>query len=243
MAYTPCPDFDLAPLTRNRRDLFLRPADPADEFVLAMALAFNDLKSAMWFLEQLNRGTPPDLSEPTPYLGQVQGMKVHVTRVLLALLHELLKAIDTAAASGTLSSPILTNALQLLSTPTRSAWEELVDAALQRESQDPLRRFLVQIRNNVASHYYAPAQLLRGYRRHFEEDGRSLFNDHVLTSAGESLEQTRFHFADAAAAGYQRILDPDSELLRRSDVAVRRANQGLRGLIEAYLRVKETMTT
>lgn len=242
MSYEPCPDFELAPFTRNRRDLFLNPPDPADGFILAMSLAFNDLKSAMWLLEQLNRGTPDETDVPTPYLGQIQGMKVHVTRTLFALLHELLFAIETAAEGGAFESPAFRQALRLLSPASMSAWGGLFDAATHANSANPLRKFLAQIRNNVASHYYDPKQLLRGYRYHFEVLEPSLFNESALSSIGPRLEHTRFYFADAAAAGYQRVLDPDSELLAASNTIVRQVNQALRGLIETYLKVKESMT-
>ena len=82
-----CPDFDLAPLKRYRRDV-LQVRQTEDEqtaqakrFTLALALAFNDIKDLAWSQEQLDKGKPEDSTAIDGYRGQWVGMSATYLRL------------------------------------------------------------------------------------------------------------------------------------------------------------------
>lgn len=241
MSFEPCPDFDLSALQSFACEALVTPPDPADGFIIAMATAFNDLKTIMWLVEQLNKGKPDNLGEVNAYNGQWQGMQGHATRMMLALIHEILVAIDEAGPS-VLESATMTSAVATLSTASNVAWANLVEAAAARNSNDPMRKFLVRVRNVIAAHYSNPGEFLKGYAA-FRSPPKTAFNEAAHVSLGKSLERTRFYFADAAVQAYQNQLDPSGELFRMANEASRNVNQALRNLVHAYIEVKVSSTT
>jgi hypothetical protein len=66
------------------------------------------------------------------------------------------------------------------------------------------------MRNNVTAHYYQPKALHRGYRYFFFESGPEM--KMALLSLGDSMKTSRFYFADGAAGGVHRSLDPDGTM-------------------------------
>src|SRR5687767_1084243 len=87
-----CPDFDLAPLTELSPQVFRQNGhSDVDAFVLALALAYNDLKDINWMAEQLSKCKPAQAVSPE--VGQWSGMNIFTNRLTLALLNELLQAI------------------------------------------------------------------------------------------------------------------------------------------------------
>jgi hypothetical protein len=96
----PCPDFDLAPLERFDPGLLLSGKNSTDAFVLMLALAFNDLKDENWTRQQLDNCTPDDMTKIDATVGQWQGMRIQFTRHVLAILHELLIAIEAGDHHG-----------------------------------------------------------------------------------------------------------------------------------------------
>src|SRR5688572_5360647 len=151
----PCPDFNLAPLKPFDPSLLLGGRNTADAFVLVLAVAFNDLKDANWTMRQLDKCRPDDIEIVDAKVGQWQGMRVQFTRQAIAILHELLEAIQSAHHVGLLQQPSFEQAVRRCSPRTRAAWSDLVAAATnhhQRGKSD-LRKYLHEIRNRAAFHY------------------------------------------------------------------------------------------
>ena len=73
--YKPCPDFNLAEIERLSPDI-LSSREPdkikVNSFILALALAFNDLKGLLWVTTRLAECKPPREHKEclTPYFGQ-----------------------------------------------------------------------------------------------------------------------------------------------------------------------------
>lgn len=94
--------FNLADLKDFDPVLLVTGDQAVDGFVLSLALAYNDVKTMQWmnFMLDCNRPTPADAI--TAASGQWNGMRVQVARWLMALTHEILRAIAHAKETGVL---------------------------------------------------------------------------------------------------------------------------------------------
>lgn len=163
-------------------------------FVLALALAFNDLKDLLSWLSRLNEEAPEH--QISKERGAFGGAHTHLLRLLIGTLHEIMYLIEKNPAI--VDGEVLGAVVKKLSKRKRASWLLLVDSA--RASSGPNRgkdaKFLVNIRNAVAFHY-GPKALGNGYEQAFF--GRK---DDPFISRGESIRSTRFYFADRAAQAY-----------------------------------------
>ena len=236
------PEFDLAPLTRFTPKVIRRERDDLDAFVLALALAYNDFKTADWLLTILTHQDPADAV--TPYNAQISGMRIHAVRLLLGVVHELLKAIQAAHLAGLLRRREFLFCLDNIGEQGKSDWSALVEAATTSTHTDPFRKWLVRVRNSVVSHYYQPYDLHSGYRAYFYERRRSPHNEWAFASLGSTLEQSRFYFADAAvAATYDDVLDPDDTSMSVLRAHTPRVNSSLRGIVTRYIEARHILET
>lgn len=234
----PPPDFELAPLTEFDPEVLSQGPAELDGFILALALAYNDLKTLEWLHYQLVLARPKD-ERVSPYDGQRQGMEIHVTRMKLALAHELLVAIDKADRKRILNHKDVLFCVAQLGPTVSGDWASLVTSGTASEQKDPFRAWLVKVRNNAVSHYYNPKALIQGYRQHFFDDEKSPYNQFAFASLGDRLERSRFFFADAAVGAYYRqVLDPDGTQMAEASDQIKRVNAVLRGLVSKYLELR-----
>jgi len=63
-------------------------------FVLALASVYNDYKDTILALDYLSKVQPPFPVEETATWGEYNGIKFHIIRSQIALIHELLKLIE-----------------------------------------------------------------------------------------------------------------------------------------------------
>lgn len=170
------------------------------DFVLALALAFNDLKDIFYahivLQDYKQNGTPPPR---TRAFGLYGGMNMHLLRLIMGTLHELLKLIQKK--ESIIQHAAFRETVRLLPPKCRDAWNDVVNVASNRETNTAIGKVLVRVRNHVAFHY-DPERIQSGYKRHFlsseKEDARAYI------SRGDSMQGTRFYFADAAAYGLLR---------------------------------------
>lgn len=206
MMPTDCPDFDLAPLEGfSPGALAPEKGDPINvqrtkKLTLTLALVFNDLKLISWTKEQLKRGRRP--SDPTRisrYAGQWYGMSGSANRLGVGLLVELGKVLQDN--NKLLNEEPLLSCIGKLKGKKKAAWNDLMDFANGRRSKSGLTAFLRSIRNEVAFHYDVKQDgetLMNGYRTHFSK--KSADAQYAYVSLGETMETTRFYFADAAVS-------------------------------------------
>jgi hypothetical protein len=234
-----CPDFELAPLVAYDPKLLCANSEhaSADAFVLALALAFNDMKGIQWLIIQLDKCTPETV-QVSAENGQWHGMRIQTTRLTLLVLHELLKAIRTAQDNGICDDPCFTTTMGRLDPRYVADWRELLELANETPGDSDIRRYIEQVRHNFSAHYYQPKALAGGYRTFFLDRPVDQFNEHAFASFGRRVEATRFYFADAAVQMGQKLLDPSDALVAETRIWVLRMFQALRFLIEGYLRVK-----
>ena len=242
MAESKCPDFDLAPLKAYRPEILSGqgPTSEEDAFVLGLAVAYNDIKGMYWFLQQLKTCKPDDTVKVSAELGQWRGMRIQVTRFLLGITHEILRAVSRAEEQGLLRKPDTKRAIRRLNPRFSRAWTELVRSARGRSRDSRFRKYLRVVRNTRVFHYNQPEDFMKGYDECFDVAHRTKFTKSALVSVGNTVEATRFHFADAAVqTAYTKLQDPGGNLFQLSNRFVTNVSHvALRGFIESYLDVK-----
>src|SRR6266851_1279675 len=253
------PDFDVVDPITFRRDLLLEREDDIEEenllkrFTIALALGMNELKDIDWAQHQLTKGGPPTMKK---HMGNYVGMGASFSRLTAGIIVELGKSIVTAKGSGLLQSKTFKDALAKAPSPSRRTWNATVFSFTQREHSEQPRRdapfvdrvitWMTYIRNNTF-HFGHKDQfklLAKGYELKFTapidaEKG----NDCLYVSLGQTQEETRFYFADAAIA---TLLQRKSEelALTEKDIRsfVRNLLNALRFVVEALLKHFDTLT-
>jgi hypothetical protein len=236
-SFTPCPDFDLAPLRSFPKEVF-RPDRPADDFVLVLSVAFNDLKGMMWIIEQLNNCRPPQF-KAEPYTGQWQGMQVQAKRFIVGIINELLVATEAAEDKGILKDALFTKAVSNSGKASEQAWQDLVSVARKEPATTEVRRALDTARNRAAFHYDR-SRLRDSYKKYFLTGPQTEYTAAAFASLGKTLESTRFFYADAAVNEALAFSDETFAVINRH---IRGMNQSLRNVVEQYLLLREAEVT
>ncbi len=196
----PPPDFDLAePYSVDPRKLVRDGDDRVGEFVLCLAMAFNDLKGAYYCHEQLLRYRAHADRRPLAHRGQLSAMNDQVARLLIGIVHEVLNVIRKGVR--VFEDPEFQSLRSALPKSSQTAWREIRQVA-ENEDRVPQRhdatsQLLVKLRNHVSFHYDGP-KLVEGYLLHFKLDAVQEHEQHAFISDGKNMEGTRFYFADAA---------------------------------------------
>jgi len=100
-----------------------------------------------------------------------------------------------------------------------------------------VRKYVERVRHNIASHYYQPKALMRGYTTFFEMKATPS-NESAYMSIGEKVQGNRFFFADAAAQGARIALDPTGDLMERSSDYLNRVIVALNHIVQGYLNLE-----
>ncbi|MGZ5442389.1 MAG: hypothetical protein ACXW5U_09825 [Thermoanaerobaculia bacterium] len=166
------------------------------DFVLALAVAYNDLRDVIlgWMLLG---AVFSDEERPSPRAGQAGGLAIHLFRLITGFLHELLVLVDSSAEAR--AHPEFARIVKKTPADARKSWETLVRIKKGSKSDDPLARYVYWARNQVAFHY-DPRSIRQGYELAFRDPARNV----PYVSIGRSMAATRFYFADAAVDGYAR---------------------------------------
>jgi len=235
--------FILAPLAKYAPSEIV-PAEGNDSlasFILALSVVFNDLKGLLLIRQAFASTKPPD-GEVSSHAGEWRGIEIQVQRYTIALVHELLALIHSFPDEA--RGETITEWMKSADPDTRRRWRNLVGVALDTKTQgDPaFTKVLLLIRNNVASHYYQPKTLVKGYRRHFFRLPKSGLNEVAYVSLGQNMEQTRFYYADAALQSAIANLSGslgEKEFARRMRKIASDINETLRYLLANYLKRAE----
>jgi len=190
----------LASLDTFDPDVFVGDEEVSQEicnFVLSLALIWNDCKDVTHAQALLQKCEPSDPPGPTRAWGAYGGIDLHVFRYQVNLMHELLTLV--CRNQSVARCYYIAGLVQRLSPKARDAWHSLVQVALGSVPADPFGKSLLAVRNKLASHY-DPRQMQKGYANHFLGEGRE--DDCAFISTGADANETRFYFADAAAFGY-----------------------------------------
>ncbi len=181
-------------------------------FVLALALTYNDYKYYSISYNMLLKSEPLGKPQRNSLWGEYSGIKFHIIRLHIGFVHELFKLIQNN--KRLLGHIFFKEVIRLLNKKARKSWEALIEAALVEEASSKKGSPLHMVRNKVAFHYDAK-ELLAGYNIGFFKNGETL--EGACISLGNSLEEARFYFADRAIQGYiEKGLDTDIESFFKS---------------------------
>jgi hypothetical protein len=201
-------------------------------FVLALALIYNDCKNGIFSNLALTDSKPGGDPQISRSWGAYTGIKNHYLRLHCALIHELLNLISENET--VIKQPFFVSVIKLLPRRVRESW----DASLQKQTASSLNKALLMIRNKVSFHY-DPKELYRGYRYHFFKSPGSA--EPAFVSRGNSMKSSRFYFADAAADGYfgSQLENKDaSELMNRLADITAALNQAIRQIVDRFIQKK-----
>ena len=231
-------DWPLAPLMEVPPELLIantEERDDIDNLFLSLALLFNDLKTALLLLSWLESNKVDD--EITPRRGQHTGIAIHMHRYGFAILHELLQLINENRAI--FQGPVFAEIRRKhLLKGFRQMWDELYAEATSTTTG---RALLRRMRNDTIFHYGQPKTLVAAYREVFFKDPKTPSNTHAYASVGNTMEETRFYYADAAAQRAFALIASQVQVDNAHAAVLpilERANNALVGLIGAFVSYK-----
>ncbi len=163
--------------------------------ILSFAVAFNDLKDVAMAIRFLKAVTPEVNPNISPEKGQHGGLGVHLMRIEAGIIKELMVLIEDN--KSVIESAPFSKLTRKLSSGARNAWQTVLAVAFQKDITHPMARFLLMVRNKIAFHY-DPKEISRGYSLAFSQSSNLI----PYVSRGNSMPETRFYFADAAAEKY-----------------------------------------
>lgn len=203
-------------------------------FVLALALIYNDCKNITYAATLLKECRPPG-PEKTGVWGTYAGTDRHLFRLMVSAVHELFNLIRDH--ENVLSHEFfVSRVVQSLSPASRKSWVSLTGAATGATPKDEFGRMLLRIRNKIAFHY-EPKEIFRGFKRTFL--GPTRLQEQAYISRGQSMAASRFYFADAAVDGYFLEMVGEGEIKQLSakihDVT-ESLNRALLGLVDRFIQ-------
>ena len=203
-------------------------------FVLALALAYNDVKDATEAWHRLKQHDPPGQFRKQVDFGMQAGKKVHLVRYQVGLVNEICELIRRS--ERIISHSSLQFSIRQMSKKSRAAWYSLVDTATGKLRTGPLAQAVTRIRQKVIFHYDS-AEIFNGYKRHFF-DG-TIAKDQAYISRGNTMAESRFYFADAAAEGYLDIRSGEGQATAIAENiigAMRDANLAIMQLVNSFIQ-------
>lgn len=229
----------LARLETFAPDVFVGDEDVSQEvcdFVLSLALIWNDYKDATYAHALLRRCEPREAPGPTREWGAYGGIDLHLFRYQVTLMRELLTLV--CRGQSVARGHCIESVVRRLSPAAREDWNSMVQVALGSVPPDTIGQCLLMVRNKLAYHY-DPQAMAKGYRHHFFGEGRE--DDSAYISRGDDTSKTRFYFADAAAFGYLKEVPGGDDWDRlSSDMrgVFEKLSAALMGVVDGFVRYR-----
>lgn len=170
-------------------------------FMLALALIYNDCKNLIYAYIVTAQSRPEGGFRRNRLWGALSGVQFHIFRTVISLLHELFNLIRDNMSI--LQQPFFKSVVRQIDPQARKAWETVVTVALGNKPSDTLGKSLLLVRNKMSFHYDGKA-IFKGYCYHFLQSEH--LDQRAFISRGNSMKESRFYFADAAATGYLRSI-------------------------------------
>jgi hypothetical protein len=228
---------DLAPLESFDPAAFIGDdAAPQDvcNFVLTLALIFNDLKDLIYAQVTLQSQKRDGPFKVSLYWGEYCGIDLHLWKLMVGLFHEVVQLIKDSR--DVIAHPYLQSVLKGLRKEQKDIWLSLV-AAATAETKPEASRFALLIRNKVVFHY-EPKEICRGYKTFFGSDAPGA--QRAFVSRGNDMDHTRHFFADAAVTGYlmARGEGKFEELMTNVITSVTDLNFMLTGIVDTFIQTR-----
>lgn len=172
-----------------------------DKFFLPLSLIYNDLKGLL-LLDKTFREvySEPNRNFANVHLGEFSGVRVQILRLVTGLVSEFFNYL--IKNEKFINDPIFKHFEKRINKKIRNKWYKLLEIAFEDKSpkSDFLRKILT-IRGNSIYHY-SSKELPKAYINNFFNPEKNIGNEKAYFSIGESMETSRFYYADAAAERY-----------------------------------------
>jgi len=173
-----------------------------DNFFLVLSLIYNDLKGLISF-DVLIRGvyeTPID-PKPNVHSGEYSGIRLHIERLLIGMTSEFFVFLkNNLKTIRTISFQLL---LKSLDQKDKNSWNELIEVIDESSGKESFFRKMARIRSDIVFHYnFSGDELVKGFKNKFYKQEPNESNKKAFYSIGNTMESTRFFYADAAIEGY-----------------------------------------
>lgn len=186
--------------------------EPVDNFFLVLGLIYNDLKGLVLFKKLIvDNYRIVEKDEISSHSGSLGGIYVQIDRLFIGTVHEIFNFIRDH--KDIISSIEFDDILQKTNLQTKSMWKDICGVALgSTKEMKGFSHDLLLIRNNTSFHYNQSEKVLRhSFINIFFNREKVGQNENAYYSIGDSMEGTRFYYADAAAEEYLRRLSQRSE--------------------------------
>jgi hypothetical protein len=202
-------------------------------FVLTLALIFNDLKDLVYAQVTLQSQKPDGPFRVSLHWGDYSGVDLHLWKLMVGLFHEVVRLIKDS--EDVIADSFLQSVLRGLHKDDREIWLSLVDAATAISKPEE-NRFALFIRNKVVFHY-EPKEIYRGYKTFFTTSGVPAAQ-RAFVSRGIDMQHTRLFYADAAVTGYlmARGEGKFDELMTKVISACTELNSMLVGVVDTFIQ-------
>lgn len=243
---------DLAPAERLDPKLLLRgESDQVGKLFLRLAQVFNDLKSLIATMFWMGERRPAE-SDPEHHRGEFNGHNAFVTRYVAGIIRELIGLIFKN--EELIKGPEIAALTAELTGEHREAWKALTDIAWAGDAELKLKgvyKALKAVRDKVAFHHDDLKVLADGYDRHFAKDPNDERFTRAWVSQGNTMQTTRYFYADAAAIGavenatgmtqeeWDSLLTGDKRLPGGEDGLAPKVNMALHELIGLFVDARK----
>lgn len=203
-------------------------------FILTLALIYNDCKNLIYAYIVTAQSRPEGRFVRNRLWGALSGIQFHIFRTVIGLLHELFNLIRSN--KSLLQQPFFKSIVRQIDPSARNAWETVVAVALGNTPSDTLGKNLLLVRNKMSFHYDGKAIFI-GYSHHFLKSEH--LDKRAFISRGNSMKESRFYFADAAATGYLRSIvgrKNMEELIVKIGDMLSPINYSLMAIVNSYIQ-------
>ena len=182
--------------------------DSVARFFLVLAVVFNDLKGLTLFDKLINNTYRKErLEEVSVQVGELGGIFTQINKLFISNIREFfdfLKENEKVLLTTEFKEVLLKTNKDI-----QNRWKDITDVAFGiLPDSSEFTKYLILIRNNVAFHYnQSGKELKKSFCSYFYKKEKMGRNDLAYYSIGETMEDTRFFYADAAVQEYMgRIL-------------------------------------
>lgn len=231
---------ELAPLQSFDPKVFLdddKPTQNVCNFVLSLAVVYNDLKDLLWVHYHLGRSKPKKNEKITRYLGEHAGLRLHASKLLFSILNELIQLLRENQTL--LEDGLFKNCVSKLPREARDCWDGLVALSTgNKVEHQTMKQIFRAIRNKVSFHYCDLNAINLGFRLQFTDQIRPVENKTPYVSLGKNAMESRFYFADALIQAYVEHKIGNESLVEfgiKFSKLTEEVNFALRFLIEHFI--------
>ena len=196
---------DLSPLDTFDKNVFIendKYSQGLCNFILTLALIWNDIKNLLTLYKFMNKQLPKDIQVDKPedmpiepLWGEISGFKIFLEKHVVSIIHELFNLISNSKKE--IESDQFKWIFKQLRKESKESWSTILKYSFgEDETQTNFGKILHRIRNKISNHY-DKKEIFQGYKKKF-----IVGNEIPYISRGSTMAEHRFYFADAAAQTY-----------------------------------------